>query len=205
LKFHGELVIGRFDHAPVSVHWSALLAFPFAWAATGSVLGGLVGFAAYVALMLVHELGHAVTARANGLRVISIQAFWLHGSCTYESARAGAADLAVAWGGVAAQFLLFLIALALAKSTVVITDEIPSLLQPLFFVWIPLNLLSIFYNLLPIPPLDGAKAWAVLPLMWRRATARKPAALPPRLRSAPDPADKVVSLDERRERRTKSP
>ncbi len=205
MKLPGELVIGRFGAAPISVHWSALLAIPFAWAATGSMPGGLVGFAAYVCLLLVHELGHALVARANGLSVFSVQAFWLHGLCTYESARSRGAEIAVAWGGVAAQLLLFLVALALAKATTLITGDVPVLLQPLFFIWVPLNLLILFYNLLPIPPLDGAKAWGVLPLLWRRATARKPAALPPRRRATRDSPENVVSLEQRRESRGRKP
>ena len=205
MRSRSELVVGRFGSAPISVHWSALLAFPFAWAATRSVLAGLVGFMAYVSLLLVHELGHAVTAKANGLRVFSLQAFWLHGACTYEPARTPLSDVAVAWGGVAAQLLLFLAALVLAKATVLVVGEIPLLVQPLFFIWVPINLLMIFFNLLPIPPLDGARAWRALPLLWRRAFARK--RLPP-VRREPTrdtSGEKVVSMELRRASRKKEP
>jgi stage IV sporulation protein FB len=187
------------------VHWSALLAFPFAWAATRSVLAGLVGFIAYVSLLLVHELGHAIAAKANGLRVFSLQAFWLHGTCTYESARTPLSDVAVAWGGVAAQFLLFLAALALAKATTLAVGEIPLLIQPLFFIWVPINLLMIFLNLLPVPPLDGAKAWRAIPLLWRRALSRKPVLPARRERTRDSSPEKVVSMELRRASRKKEP
>lgn len=205
MKFRSTLVIGRYGSAPISVHWSALLAFPLAWAATRSVFAGLVGLVAYVSLMLVHELGHAVAARANGLRVFSLQAFWLHGACTYEPGRTPLSDVAVAWGGVAAQFLLFLAALGLAKATALVVGEIPLLLQPLFFVWVPINLFMIFFNLLPIPPLDGAKAWRALPLLWRRASSRKPVSPARRVRTSAASPEKVVSIELRRASRKKPP
>ena len=158
---------------------------------------------AYVSLLLVHELGHAVTAKANGLRVFSLQAFWLHGACTYEPGRGPISDVAVAWGGVTAQFLLFLAALGLAKANALAVGAIPLVVQPLFFIWVPINLLMIFLNLLPIPPLDGANAWRALPLLWRRVLTRKPVSRARRARASRSSAEKVVSMELRRASRKK--
>jgi stage IV sporulation protein FB len=203
MRFRREWVIGRYGAAPISVHWSALLAFPFAWVASGSVLGGVSGFIAYVTLILVHELGHAVVATANGLRVFSLQALCVHGECAYESGRTPLSDVAVAWGGVAAQFLLFLLAWVLAKATAFAAGEIPLAIQPAFFVWVPINLLIIFVNLLPIPPLDGAKAWRAIPLLWRRLSRRSPGSPVSRRRDTDASSAKVVSMELQRVSRKK--
>jgi stage IV sporulation protein FB len=70
----------------------------------------------------------------------------------------------------------------------------PTLLQPLFFVWIPFNILVAIHNLIPIPPLDGAKAWHVVRLAWRWLSARTF-----QHRKVPaSTAAKVVSLELRR-------
>lgn len=190
MKIRKELVVGRFAGAPISLHWSALLAFPIAWAATQSVVAGLVGLFAYLTLIFVHELGHAVIARASGAEVISIELYWLHGLCRIEHPRSLGVSVAIAWGGVAAQFLLLLFALILIKATTVVLGEIPLVLRPLFVCWVLLNLPMIVGNLMPIEPLDGATAWRVIPMLWRQVRRRKQKSKP----ADPKAAAKVVSL-----------
>ncbi len=183
-----------------------MLAFPCAWATTGSAIAGLVGLIAFVSLILIHELGHALVARAYGLRVFSIRAFWLHGLCTYQSSESQQANVAIAWGGVAAQATLLVFAFLLARVTVVAIGEIPAVLAPLFLVWIPINFFNIFSNLLPIPPLDGAMAWRILPMLWRKLAARKSNSLAPPAKTLPVTEEliatkNVVSIEAHRAKR----
>lgn len=69
----------------------------------------------------------------------------------------------IAWGGVAAQALLLAVA-APVSSAGLLTD--PFALR-LLSVFTSTNLLLIGLNLLPIPLLDGSRAWSAIPLWWR--------------------------------------
>jgi membrane-associated protease RseP (regulator of RpoE activity) len=138
--------------------------------------------------MLAHELGHAFVARKCRLPVYSLQLYAIHGLCSYGAPRREGSDVAVAWGGVAAQAVLFIFALLLAKAFS-FTGGIPHLLAPAFDVWVPINMLVAFCNLLPIPPLDGAKAWRFIPLTFSNAMARFKA------RFRRKPSARVVSME----------
>ncbi len=110
----GYLRVARFRGSPVRVHWTTPVG---ALVFCGTVLG--FGFApaawgAFVVLLLVHELGHAVVVRRCGLPVRSVDIHGLGGICRYEG-HPGEVDRAkIAWGGVVAQALL-LVATALLR------------------------------------------------------------------------------------------
>ena len=160
-----------FRGAPVLAHWSVLIAFPFCWFVEKSVTGALIAQAAFLGLMLVHELGHALMAVRLRLTVYSIHLYAVHGLCVLEAPRSEAEHIAVAWGGVVAQAALFVGALATLK-TINLIGQVPGALEPLFAVWVPTNMLIAFCNLIPIPPLDGATAWRFLPTACSAAAER---------------------------------
>lgn len=189
VKIRKELKLFTFHGAPVLAHWSVLLAFPLGWAIEKSFLGALVAQAAFLVLMLAHELGHAFVARRLRLPVYSIELYAIHGLCRHGAPHREGADVAIAWGGVLAQGILFALALLLAKGLNV-SGGIPRTLAPAFDVWVPLNMLIAFCNLLPIPPLDGAKAWRVIPLGF--STLRRLATQRTRRRPS---AGRVVSME----------
>ena len=182
MKLRSNVKLFKFHNAPVFAHWTVLLAFPLGWATEKSLLGALVAQGAFLVLMLAHELGHAFVARRCRLPVYSLHLYAIHGLCSYGAPRREGSDVAVAWGGVAAQAVLFFVALLLAKGFS-LTGGIPLSLAPAFDVWVPINMLIAFCNLLPIQPLDGAKAWRFIPLtfsgamVWLKARfRRKPSA-----------------------------
>jgi Zn-dependent protease len=177
-----------FHNTPVFAHWSVLLAFPIGWSTEKSFLGALVALAAFLVLMLAHELGHAFVARRLHLPVFSLHLYAVHGSCVYGAPRRESQDIAVAWGGIAAQAVLFCLALLLAKG-MSFTGGIPRTLAPAFDVWVPINMLVAFCNLLPIPPLDGAKAWRFIPLGFSAIVTRI------KSRTRHRPAARVVSME----------
>lgn len=176
---------------PVVVHLSVLAAFPIAWIGSKSIVAGSVGFVAFLLLMLVHELGHAFVARRCGLEVLSIYLYPFHGLCMFEMPKSRAAAIAVAWGGVGAQAVLFALADALQKLLALGGVDLPAVVWPAFFVWVPINVLIAFCNLMPVAGLDGATAWGVLGLIRDRM---QPA--PVRLDRTPNSTTpkKVVSL-----------
>jgi Zn-dependent protease len=188
LKLHSNVRLFKFHNASVYAHWTVLLAFPLGWATEKSLLGALVAQAAFLALMLAHELGHAFVARLCGLPVRSLHLYAIHGLCSYGAPRRESQDIGVAWGGIAAQAGVFFVALLLAKS-MSLTGGIPRSLAPAFDVWVPINMLVAFCNLLPIPPLDGAKAWRFIPLTSRAIMALVKA------RTRRKPSARVVSME----------
>ena len=171
VKFQPYYRIFSFRQVPILVHWSVLLAFPFAWAASQSLVAGCVGLIAVLVLMLVHEVGHALVARHFGLRVFSIRLYPIHGLCVHEAPHSPEVAIAISWGGVAAQAILFIAAVLTAKVIATLLGRIPTEASSALTVFIPVNLLVVFVNLLPIRPLDGATAWKLIPLAGASALA----------------------------------
>ena len=190
-----ELVIGYFGRAPMTVHWSVLLALPVSWLLTKSFIGGLAGFFAYLGLVLVHELGHAVVARRYRVTVYAIKVYWLHGLCLYEAPDCVEVECRIAWGGVIAQMLLFTAVALFATTAGLMNMALPAILSPMFFVWMPINILIACHNMLPVKPLDGALAWQLVPILFQKkkqlTKIKKPPAPPV---SSEAEAKKVVSL-----------
>jgi Zn-dependent protease len=138
---------------PVRFHWSVLL---------GALLFSGFRFApafwlAFPALVLIHELGHAWVIRRLGHRALGVEVTGFGGLCHWDPRFASRLHHAlVAWGGVAAQFVLFLL-----TSAYVLASGGPSYLweAEVVHVFTTTNLMLIVLNLLPIAPLDGARAW----------------------------------------------
>jgi Zn-dependent protease len=159
----GSLVIARLRGIPIAVHWSLPLS---------ALLFSRLRFApaAWLGLALVvlaHELGHAALVRRNGLDVERIELFGWGGECRHSGYATRWQLAEIAWGGVLAQALLL---------------PLGYLLAPRFGSGAPAELLASFgepslfmigLNLLPIPPLDGSRAWSLLGMAWRRRRAAR--------------------------------
>ena len=146
----GYLVIGHLGRAPIRIHWStpigAFILCGFAFA-PGAWLGFLV-------LVLAHELGHALVARAFGCEVFSIDAHAAGGHCEIAGDPTSKQSAMIAWGGV------------LAQLAILITSPIWSRLLPSWGIardftstLTTTNLVVLALNLLPVRPFDGAEAW----------------------------------------------
>ncbi|UXI66509.1 hypothetical protein [Tahibacter amnicola] len=158
----------RLGGVAVVVHWSVLLMLPVAFAATGRFLGALAATLAYFGLILAHETGHALMARWRGLRVIEINLVGFHGRCIFQQPRHLEDHIFVAWGGALAQAAVLVAAVLLLVVMPRLPAGLAQVIGPAFFVWIPINLLVLAINLLPIRTLDGAVAWGVVPMLRRR-------------------------------------
>ncbi|KRB04070.1 hypothetical protein [Lysobacter sp. Root690] len=216
-----EPTLFRLFGAPVSFHWSVLLIVLLALLFSRDPATVMSGIAAYLSLIVAHEAGHAWVARHNRLRVYALRIFPLHGLCSYEAARTPGQEIAVAWGGVGAQMLLFALAIALSLLSPHLAEPLRLPLGAVVLVWGPMNLLNAILNLLPIAPLDGRTAWGVLPWALQRLRRKRadnkpsvtsgtsaPSANASSKKAASNNAtsqsgsgDKVVSLDERRKQR----
>lgn len=166
----GWWTVGRLRGAPIRIHWSTPIgAFLFGG------FGWNPGFwVAFVIVVLFHELGHAAMVRATGHTVADVDVHGAGGECSWDGDPTRLQRAVIAWGGVWAQ-----LAVALAAFIVTLTLTIESSFVAQMLVGlVRWNLFMAAFNLLPIPPLDGAEAWKLPGLLMerrRRAKAMKAA------------------------------
>jgi stage IV sporulation protein FB len=156
----GYVTLGRYRGAPIKLHWTIVLGL--LWVSGLSFAPG--AWAAYLLVILLHEMGHAFLARRYGLAVKEIMIHGLGGHCAYVGYPTLYQQSVIASGGVVAQAFLLAIFWPLAW-----------LLPPggaqqagFFSVMTLTNLYLLLFNLIPIPPLDGHLI-AKLPGLWRKA------------------------------------
>jgi len=124
-----------------------------------TLIFGLPFAVGFVALLFVHEMGHYIQLRREGVRPSRMIFIPLLGAVVTARSLGGTA-LAEARVGLAGPILGSLGALAVAIVAVATGSE---LLQALAFTGFFLNL----FNLLPVVPLDGGRAMAAMaPWMW---------------------------------------
>jgi stage IV sporulation protein FB len=181
----------RWRGVPVNFHWTVLFAVPLLVAFGRSWAGALAALPAYLLLIVAHEIGHAAVTRWRGLPVRGIHVYAMHGICYYEQPYCELDDILIAWGGVGAQALLLAFALAASWLLGFAPYALGSALAPPLGILISANMVIAAINLIPAAPLDGAKAWRILPYGFRwleeQWQARRPRAArrgPDRLRAA---------------------
>ncbi|HSC16765.1 MAG TPA: hypothetical protein VLI71_16670 [Gammaproteobacteria bacterium] len=176
--------LGQWRGIPISLHWTVFIGIAWFLYQTRSVLDTAVAFVGFCVLLLIHELGHATVALWRQVEVHRIQLFFLHGNCSHELPDYELDDVLIAWGGVAAQLVVLLIALGADVLLAAVSPLTHVLASPLFRVFIATNIFIMIFNLLPIASFDGAKAWRILPILaewandtsWARTLRRRRAA-----------------------------
>jgi Zn-dependent protease len=166
----GYLVIGQLLGAPIRVHWTAPL---------GALVFGRFELVpafwlAFLGIILVHELGHAIIVRLVRARVRAVDLNGVGGLCHWSGNVSDIERAAIAWGGVLAQLGVFVVAIALVS---IFGYPRTNFDLQLWQACTTANLWLVALNLIPIAPLDGAEAWRLVPLLrarrrQRRATAR---------------------------------
>ena len=155
------LRVGTWNGAPVRVHFTApigIIAFSGFELAPARWLG--------VALVIfIHEVGHALLVRRCGGTTISIDMTGVGGECHWAGAPGRFARCLIAWGGVAAQGVL----LVVASATIALVGGGRTMAaRDFLYALTASNVLMGLLNLLPVRPLDGAEAWRIVPLALRR-------------------------------------
>jgi Zn-dependent protease len=171
IRFKRLTEVMRVRGVPVYIHWSVfLIAAFFILGSLRSPWMALIGGTCWMGVILLHESGHLIAAHRKKCLVYKIELYPLWGLTFYESAWSRVDKAVIAWGGVVAQAVV----------------AIPCILWILTFGYTrfqPVNLVLAFcgfysllvaaFNLLPVVPLDGSKAWDLFPALYARAKERR--------------------------------
>jgi Zn-dependent protease len=163
-----SLRLGRIAGIPIGINWTwAIIFVIFAWSLAEGVFPSTnpgLGTGTYVAMALVaellffaslvlHELGHAVVARRNGMRIDGIT-LWLFGGVARFSSMfpSAGAEFRIAIAGPLVSAALGAIFVGFAAITA-LGAPIDGVAAWLGYI----NLLLLAFNLLPALPLDGGR------------------------------------------------
>lgn len=163
----GWWTVGHFRGAPIRLHWTLPLG-AFAMGRFAFVPAFWLGF---VLLILIHELGHALFVVRYRLGLSEIAVHGAGGYCRHDRSGSRFQEAAVAWGGVLAQLALFLV----TEAVLLVVGPLGSPLSQLVYAFTSTNLWIMAFNLIPIEPLDGAKAWPLLGMWWQKRRTNTPA------------------------------
>jgi Zn-dependent protease len=156
----GYFTVARWRGIPIKIHWSAPIG-AFLW--TGGVLS-VARIGAFLFMVILHELGHAVLVRRARAHVTHITVHAMGGECWWQGNVTPIQRAMIAFGGVWAQGLLALAAFGwafLAPPTTAFAND-------LIVMFTRYNLYNAAFNLVPVPPLDGSQAWKLFPLLWQK-------------------------------------
>ncbi|MCW2978715.1 MAG: Zinc metalloprotease [Solirubrobacterales bacterium] len=134
--------------------------------------------------ILLHELGHAVVARRNGIGISSIQ-LWIFGGMARMDREADSpgVEARVALGGPAVTLAICVVCAALGivlgswtefHEAATFESRIGAPAVPAMFDWLAsINLLLLLFNLIPAFPMDGGRVARAI--AWRRSGDRNAA------------------------------
>ncbi len=201
----GYIQIASFRGAPIRAHWS-LPILCVLWSGLRFAPGAWAGA---LFIVLCHELGHALLAKRYKLDVREVMLHGLGGHCAYAGEPTPWQRSVVASGGVLAQAIILALALPMQWLLEASARPVPELVWDLLYALTYANFGIALFNLVPIPPFDGAEVWK-LPGLWlasrrrKREVARakemmragsKPAPARPRTEAKPS-AEGVIEVDE---------
>jgi Zn-dependent protease len=178
-----SLSLGRVAGVPVGLNWSvlviaALLVYTLATEVFPSAAPGLgdgvylamaaVGSLLFLVSILLHELGHAMQARRDGMEIDGITLWLFGGVARFRGAfRTAGAEARIAIAGP-------LVSLAIGAALLA-ASYLPGLPPSVETVWAWLGLINLallVFNLLPALPLDGGRVLRAA-LWWRTGDLRR--------------------------------
>ena len=165
--------LGTWRRIPVSMHWTVLIVFAWLYLFFWDVIATAIASAAFFALLVAHEFGYVTVLRWRKIPVESIELNGLHGKTSHGWASAPD-EILVAWGGVGAQLVILLLAVAARNFLDLRASPVLLLVVgPILFVFTMLNIFLIIVALLPIGPFDGHSAWRVIPWLRKSIQTRR--------------------------------
>jgi membrane-associated protease RseP (regulator of RpoE activity) len=170
IKVDSLTEVMRIQGVGVYLHWTIILiAVLILLNVIRHPLASLLGLAAYLGVLLIHESGHLIAAQKMRCEVFSIELYPIFGFCRFETPWSRFDHCVIAWGGVIAQ--------AVVAAPIVLYVGIfgYTRFQPVNAVLALLGFFSLgvaAFNLLPIPRLDGSVAWGIIPEAIKRLRTR---------------------------------
>jgi Zn-dependent protease len=169
--------VGRLTHVAqvcgvdVYVHWS-ILAFGIVILAgtTRKLTSTVLGMAAYLTLLILHESGHLFMARRRGYQAFSMALYPIFGLASFEAPDSRIDRALIAWGGVLAQAS---VAVPLTLYIILMGYTPFEPLNAVLAILGGYSLLVAAFNLLPIRPLDGSRAWDLVPAWFEQRRLRR--------------------------------
>lgn len=167
----GRFYLGHLGKTPVYVAPEAALNLLLVWMWCDKTLPGfLVVLMAFLVVILLHESGHAILARAMGMQGISITLSAFGGFCSYGGDRQPKRELPIILAGCAFN-LLTALGLWLIDRHVVDIDQFDPLVVSFYWTTCWFSAALGIFNLLPIYPLDGGQATLAVSRMVARSDA----------------------------------
>lgn len=159
LRFRSWRVLGAavYVHQHVLVAMAALIVL-----ALKNWVLSITCLISYVAIIFIHEVGHAVVARRLGYEVTAIRIGLLHGRCEYEYPNSAWDASLVSWGGILAQLLIAALVFAIAAA---VPGSLSDYFGPIVIFLGHMNIVIAAINLTPRAPFDGYLAWRIFPAM----------------------------------------
>jgi Zn-dependent protease len=151
---------------------------------TTPFLLGLASAAGFFGSILLHELGHAVVARRNGIGISSIQ-LWIFGGMARMDREADSpgveARVALAGPAVTAMIVVFCVVIGIVtggwtefRNAAAFESRVGESAVPALFDWLAsINLLLLVFNLIPAFPMDGGRVARAI--AWRSTGDRNAA------------------------------
>jgi Zn-dependent protease len=160
----------RWFGASLYVHLSVIVAAGvLALTAVQSPAFAAASLLSLLALILLHEFGHAAVAHHFGYSVKAIWFGLIHGRCAFEAPLTEWERSLIAWGGVIAQ-LLVAVPICLLDS---LWRRPLGVFGPVVLILGYWSLILAVLNLVPSRGLDGQAAWRIIPLLRAQLAARR--------------------------------
>lgn len=167
-RLPGYVRVARIGGASLDVHWSCFIG--------GVVLSAPASFdprlmlpliVGYLLVVLVHEMGHAIAARSQGLPVYGIRLRGMGGHCVVGVTAGARATFIVFSAGLVAQLLLFLATLQACSTW---TRPEPSTPGAFVFAFTFGNAVAFVFSLIPSTSRNGLQSDGRV--LWRLAIDR---------------------------------
>jgi len=170
MRYWYSLGRSRWFGARLYVHLSVILVIAaVSLAAIESPAFAAVTLLSFLAVILLHELGHAAVAHYFGYSVEGIWLAAVHGRCQHQAPESQWERCLIAWGGIAAQLVV--------AAPILILDSLwhgsLGILAPVVLILGYYSCIVVIFNLLPMKGLDGVLAWRIIPLLRKRREARR--------------------------------
>lgn len=171
IRLEKRTKIGYIRGVETYVHWTVFLVAAIILAGVLRHPGlTLLGLSAYWGVLVIHEAGHLIAAQRLGCEVFSIEIYPIFGVTRFGTPWSRVDHCKIAWAGVLAQAL---VGIPLVAWVAVFGYTRFEALNMVFVILGFFSLGVAVFNLLPVPPLDGATAWGIFPALLAQRRSKR--------------------------------